>query len=309
MKHYTQLTQEERYQIIDALMKAGHSLSEIARILGRSKSTISREVRRNKGLRGYRPKQAHRLALERRRAKCSPRIPEETWQWVERLLREDWSPEQISRWLAREKRCRVSHERIYQHILQDKRSGGDLYTHLRCQKPRRKRYGAYDRRGRIPNQKSIEERPAIVERRSRISDWELDTIIGKGHLGVLVSVVERKSRLTLLAKVPDKTAQSVRQAILDLLGSLEDQVHTLTADNGKEFAHHEAIAQALSAEFYFAHPYASWERGLNENTNGLVRQYFPKDRDFSTITDEEVRMVMDKLNNRPRKCLGTKTPN
>jgi len=308
MRHYTQLTQEERYQI-DALMKAGHSLSEIACLLGRSKSTISREVRRNKGLRGYRPKQAHRLALERRRAKCSPRIPDETWQWVERLLREDWSPEQISRWLAREKRLHVSHERICQHILQDKRAGGDLHTHLRCQKPRRKRYGTYDRRGRIPNQKSIEERPAVVERRGRIGDWELDTIIGKGHSGVLVSVVERKSKLTLLAKVPDKTAQSVHQGILELLGPLEDRVHTLTADNGKEFAHHEAIAQALSAEFYFAHPYASWERGLNENTNGLVRQYFPKDRDFSTITDEEVQMVMDKLNNRPRKCLAMKTPN
>ena len=160
MSSYTQLTQEERYQIA-ALMKAGHSLSEIVHNLRRSKSTISREIRRNKGLRGYRPRQAHRLAQERRRAKCSPRIPEETWQWVERLLREDWSPEQISLWLAREKRLHVSHERIYQYILQDKRAGGDLHTHLRCQKPRRKRYGSYDRRGRIPDQKSIEERPAV----------------------------------------------------------------------------------------------------------------------------------------------------
>ncbi len=308
MKSYTQLTQEERYQI-HALMKANHSLSEIAGILGRSKSTISREVRRNKGLRGYRPKQAHQLARERRRAKRSKRIPEETWQWVERLLREDWSPEQISRWLEQEKRLHVSHEWIYQYILRDKRAGGDLHTHLRCQKPRRKRYGTYDRRGKLPNRKSIEERPAVVERRSRIGDWELDTIIGKNHSGVLVSLVERKSRLTLLAKVPDKTARSVRQAILELLGPLAGRVHTLTADNGKEFAHHEAIAQFLSAEFFFAHPYASWERGLNENTNGLVRQYFPKKQDFSTITEAEVRMVMDKLNNRPGKCLGMKTPN
>ena len=308
MKSYTQLTQEERYQI-EALMKAGHGLSEIARILARSKSTISREVRRNKGLRGYRPKQAHRLAQERRWAKYSKRISEETWQWVERLLREDWSPEQVSRWLAREKRLHVSHEWIYQYVLRDKRAGGDLHTHLRCQKPRRKRYGTYDRRGKLPNRKSIEERPAVVERRSRIGDWELDTIIGKNHSGVLVSLVERKSRLTLLAKVPDKTARSVRRAILELLAPLADRVHTLTADNGKEFAHHEAIAQSLSAEFFFAHPYASWERGLNENTNGLVRQYFPKKQDFSTITDAEVHMVMDKLNNRPRKCLGMKTPN
>jgi IS30 family transposase len=308
MKSYTQLTQEERYQI-HALMKAGHNQTEIARILGRSKSTISREVRRNKGMRGYRPKQAHRFAQERRRSKCFRRISDGVWDWVERLLREDWSPEQISLWLAQEKKLFISHEWVYQYILRDKRAGGGLYRHLRCQKPRRKRYGCYDRRGRIPNQRSIEERPAIVERRSRIGDWELDTIIGKGHSGVLVSVTERKSRLTLLAKTPNKTAEAVREALLKLLTAHSDKVRTLTADNGKEFAHHEAIAKDLSADFYFAHPYASWERGLNENTNGLVRQYFPKDRDFSTITDNEVQSVMDKLNNRPRKCLGMKTPN
>jgi len=308
MRNYTQLTQEERYQI-EALMKAVNSLPEIACILGRSKSTISREVRRNTGLKGYRPKQAHRFAMERRKAKCSKRISGETWKWVERLLQEDWSPEQISLWLAREKLLFVSHEWIYQYVLQDKRAGGDLYTHLRCQKPRRKRYGTYDRRGKIPIRKSIEERPAVVERRSRIGDRELDTIIGKNHSGVLVSMVERKSRLTLLAKVPDKTAWSVRQAILKLLEPLANRLHTLTADNGKEFAQHEANAQAFSAKFFFAHPYASWERGLNENSNGLVRQYFPKNRDFSAITETEVSMVMDKLNNRPRKCLGMKTPN
>ena len=307
MRSYTQLTQEERYQI-DALMKAGNSLSEIARILERSKSTISGEVRRNAGLKGYRPKQAHRFAMERRKAKCSKCISEETWQWVERLLQEDWSPEQISLWLAREKQLFVSHEWIYQYVLQDKRAGGDLHTHLCCQKARRKRYGTYDRRGKIPDWKSIEERPDIVERRSRIGDRELDTIIGKNHSGVLVSLVERKSRLTLLAKVPDKTAWSVRQAILKLLEPLANRVHSLTAGNGKEFAQHEAIVQALSAKFFFAHPYASWERGLNENSNGLVRQYFPKNHDFSTITETEVSMVMDKLNNRPRKSLRMKTP-
>ena len=152
-----------------------------------------------------------------------------------------------------------------------------------------KRYGTYDHRGKIPNRKSIEERPAVVERRSRIGDWELDTIIGKNHSGVLVSLVERKSRLTLLAKVPDKTAWSVREAILELLEPLAIRVHTLTADNGKEFAHHEVIAHALSAKFFFAHPYASLERGLNENSNGLVKQYFPKNHDLSTITETEVK--------------------
>jgi len=308
MRGYTQLTQEERYQI-HALMKAGHSQAVIARQLGRSKSTISRELRRNCGLRGYRAGQAHRLAVARRASKRRRRIDEATRQWVERLLREDWSPEQISLWLRKEKGIRVSHEWIYQYVLRDKRNGGDLYQHLRCQKVRRKRYGSYDCRGRIPNRTSIDERPAIVDRRSRIGDWEVDTIIGKGRSGVLVSLTERKSRLTLLAKVTNKTADAVCQAILALLEPLRDRVHTLTADNGKEFARHEVLADALDAGFYFAHPYAAWERGLNENTNGLVRQYFPKDRDFSTIGDEEIRRVMDKLNHRPRKCLGMKTPN
>jgi len=308
MRGYTQLTQEERYQI-HALMKAGHRQTEIAQVLGRSRSTISRELSRNRGLRGYRPQQAHRVAQERRRARPRHRISDDTWDWVERLLREDWSPEQISLWLKQEQHLRVSHEWIYQYVLQDKRNGGDLYRHLRCQKAHRKRYGSYDRRGRIPNRTSIEERPAVVEHRRRIGDWELDTIISKGNSSALVSLTERKSRLCLLAKVTRKTAKAVRQAILGLLEPLAERVHTLTADNGKEFSQHEAIAEALAADFYFAHPYASWERGLNENTNGLVRQYFPKNSDFSIITDAEVQHVMDKLNNRPRKCLGMKTPN
>ena len=305
---YTQLTQVERYQIY-ALKKAGHKPSEIAKLVGRDKSTISRELRRNKGLRGYRPTQAHRLAMARRHAKSQRRIQDTTWSRVERLLREDWSPEQISLWLREEEDVLISHEWIYQHILRDKRAGGDLHRHLRCQKARRKRYGTYDRRGQIPNRVSIDERPAVVESRSRIGDWEIDTIIGRRHSGVLVSLTERKSRLTLLARAANKTAHAVRKAILKRLEPLSERVLTLTADNGKEFSQHDDMAQALEAAFYFAHPYASWERGSNENANGLVRQYFPKDRDFSTITDEEIQIVMDKLNNRPRKCLGMKTPN
>lgn len=308
MRGYAQLTQEERYQIY-ALTKAGHSQTEIARILGRSKSTMGRELSRNKGLRGYRPRQAHQWAMARRAAKHHRRLGEATWQRVERLLREDWSPEQISLWLRQEEGIYINHEWIYRHILRDKQAGGDLYRHLRCRKTRRKRYGSYDRRGQIPNRVTIDERPAVVESRRRIGDWEVDTIIGKGRSGALVSLTERHSRLTLLARAANKTAQAVRKAILEQLEPLADQVLTLTADNGKEFAQHDDIAQALEAAFYFAHPYASWERGTNENANGLVRQYFPKDRDFSTITDEEIQTVMDKLNNRPRKCLGMRTPN
>ena len=308
MRVYTQLTQVQRYQIY-ALMKAELNQSEIAAIIGVNKSTISRELRRNRGLKGYRPKQAHQLAMTRRQTKTQPRITDEDWRLVEDLLREDWSPEQISLWLAQHKRLSISHEWIYLYVLEDKRLDGDLYRHLRCQKLRKKRYGAYDRRGQLPNRVSINERPAIVERRTRLGDWELDTIIGKRHKQAIVSLTERKSRLSLIAKVPTKEAESVKNAVLALLSPLSAYVHTITSDNGKEFARHEAIAEALEADFYFANPYASWERGLNENTNGLIRQYFPKDCDFTAITDKDIQQAMNKLNNRPRKCLGMKTPN
>jgi IS30 family transposase len=308
MTTYTQLTQEQRYQIY-ALMKAEHNQTEIAKIVDVHKSTVSREVRRNQGLRGYRPQQAQAFALHRRQAKVQPRIVSRHWRLIERLLREDWSPEQISLWLAEESDIRISHEWIYQYILQDKAQGGDLYRHLRCQKVRKKRYGAYDRRGQLSNRVSIDQRPVIVERRTRLGDWELDTMIGKGHQQAIVSLTERKSRLALIAKVPTKEAAGVKNAVLKLLTPLSDYVHTITSDNGKEFACHETIAEALDADFYFAHPYSSWERGLNENTNGLIRQYFPKGCDFTTITVKEIKAVMKKLNNRPRKCLGMKTPN
>ena len=308
MRQYTQLTQEQRYQIY-ALMKAGHNQTETARILEVHKSTISRELRRNRGLCGYRPQQAERLAVTRRQGKAKVRIQPGHWDWVEALLREDWSPEQVSLWLAQEKRLRISHEWIYHYILRDKQQGGDLYRRLRCQKRRRKRYGHFSRRGQWSGRVSIDERPAIVDRRARLGDWELDTIIGKGHKQALVSLTERKSRLTLIAKVASKEADTVKAAILQQLAPLSDNVHTLTSDNGREFARHQAMAKALNATFYFAHPYASWQRGLNENTNGLIRQYFPKDRDFTTITEQEIKTAMDKLNNRPRKCLDMKTPN
>ncbi len=308
MKRYTQLTQEQRYQI-SILMKAHHTQSEVAELLGVDKSTISRELRRNTGLRGYRPQQAHRFCLQRREQKAARRIEPDTWVLVERLLREEWSPEQISGWLQSEYGLCVSIEWIYQHVLADKQSGGSLYTYLRCQKQRKKRYGVYSYRGQIPGQVSIEQRPAIVDKRARYGDWELDTVIGKNHQQALVTLVERKSRLTLIAKVIRKTAENVSDAIVSQLSTLKPWVHTLTSDNGREFARHGDIAKALDAKFYFAHPYASWERGLNENTNGLIRQYFPKKHDFTTITEHQLEQVMDKLNNRPRKCLGFKTPN
>ena len=307
MRRYAQLTQEQRYHIY-YLKKTGSTQSMIAKEIGVHKSTISRELARNRGGRGYRPKQANEFSVARLRSRARPRILPDTWALVERLVRLDFSPEQVSGYLKKERGPVVSHERIYQHIYTDKRGGGDLHKHLRCQKKRKKRYGSYSRRGLIPNRTGIEQRPAIVETRQRIGDWEADTVTGRRGRQSIVSLVERKSRFTLLKKVPRKTAERVEDATVKLLGPHKKAVHTLTADNGKEFAAHEAIAKALEADFYFAHPYHAWERGTNENTNGLIRQYFPKNMDFSTITDEQVNFVMDRLNNRPRKSLGFLTP-
>jgi transposase, IS30 family len=309
MTSYQQLTQDQRYQIV-AFLKAGFSQSDIARELGVDPSTISRELKRNRGQRGYRPKQAQQLAQARRKAKeNATRIRAETWQQVEAGLQQDWSPEQVSGALKALGQVAPSHERIYQYIYADKQQGGDLYKHLRCQKKRRKRYGKYDRRGQLPNRKSIDERPAIVAEKARLGDWEADMIIGKNHQQAILSLVERRSKLTVLAKVERNTEEAVKTAMIDKLKPLMGCVHTITSDNGREFAGHEAIAEALAADFYFAHPYHSWERGLNENTNGLVRQYFPKGSDFTTITDQQVQAVAEQLNERPRKTLGFQTPN
>lgn len=306
MRTYTQLTQEQRYQI-SAMLKIGQNQTEIAETIGKHKSTISREVRRNRGQRGYRPKQAQQMSLDRRK-KAKPRIQESTWALIESKLQEDWSPEQIADWLKRNTDIQVSHERIYQYILADKRTGGRLYKHLRCQKKRRKRYGGYDRRGKLPNRRSIEERPEIVDQRQRIGDWEVDTMIGKGHRQAIVTLTERKSRFSLLRKIKRRKAKLVSAAVIDLLQPVADRSHTITADNGKEFADHERIAHELEISFFFAHPYAAWERGANENMNGLVRQYIPKNRDLSSVTDEELLQIMNKLNHRPRKCLDFKSP-
>jgi len=304
--NYTQLTQEQRYQIY-ALLKMGHNQTEIAAVIGTHKSTVSREFCRNKGQRGYRPKQAHGMALCRRN-RSRKRISVETWGLIETKLRLDWSPEQVSGWLCRHHAIQVSHEWIYQYILTDKQAGGDLYRHLRCQKQRRKRYGSYDRRGKMPNRVSIEERPAVVEERTRVGDWEVDTLLGKRHHQAIVTLTERKSRFGLLAKVDQRTANQVCDAMIEVLQSVADRVHTFTADNGKEFADHERIAHALQADFFFAHPYAAWERGANENMNGLIRQYIPKTQDLATVTDADLIWVMNRLNHRPRKCLDFQSP-
>ena len=286
-------------------MKAGHSLSEIATILGRHRSTIYREISRNSGLKSYRPRQAEILASQRsERSRNAPKISRSLWQSVTKLLEEKLSPEQISAQLG------LSHETIYKHVYADKSLGGDLYRHLRCQKKRRKRYaGGRDRRGQIIGRRPISERPTHVEKRSQIGHWEGDTLIGKGHKQAIVSLVERKSGYAVLKKVSKKTSELVRSAIIKGLQPISEKVKTITFDNGLEFSQHAEIDKALKSKSYFADPFSSWQRGSNENLNGLVRQYIPKNRPLSTVTHEELEMIQDRLNNRPRKRLGFKTPN
>lgn len=305
---YTQLTQAQRYQIY-ALREANHTQTEIAAIIGCHKSTISRELRRNSGKKGYRPKQAHDLALSRRWLSHPARISQATWERVEVFIQLQWSPEQIHGRLRLEKQETVSPEWIYQYIYADKLRGGTLYRHLRSQKKQRKRHTGRSRRAQIPNRLSIDKRPKIVADKRRIGDWEGDTITGARHQGAILSCTERKSKLTLLRKLENKGALLVKQAFVDLLGPVADKVFTLTLDNGKENCEHKAIAALLQTKVYFAHPYCSWERGLNENTNGLVRQYFPKQTDFVKLSEADLQRVQARLNNRPRKTLGFRTPN
>ena len=311
MANYTQLTSEQRYQIY-ALLKAEHTLTFIAKVVGKHKSTISREIARNTGGRGYRPIQAQSFCNQRKQGKYADRFSASDWHLIEHLLSDQqWSPEQIALRTKEDGLLEISHETIYKHIILDKQTGGDLHTYLRERIKRRKRYGSgKERRGRIPNQTSIEERPAEAEDRVEPgADWEGDLIIGSKHKQAIVTLVDRSTRYTFMKKVTFKTAQAVQEAICCCLSSVKALFRSCTLDNGKEFAQHEEISRILEGYVYFAHPYSSWERGTNENTNGLIRQYFPKDCDFTTITDEQIKQVQDKLNNRPRKVLNMKTPN
>jgi len=306
-KHYTHLTQEERYQI-HAYKEAGFSNALIAQELGRHVSTIKRELSRNTGLRGYRPQQAHSLAQNRHQKK--PKSIKMTKPMIARItndLERQWSPEQIQGRLLDDGLDGVCPVSIYNFIRKDKANGGDLHKNLRHKKYKQ-RTGTPEARGQICNRISIEERPAIVDKKERIGDWEADTVIGKGHKGVLVTLSERVSKLNLIAHVPSKHAEGVTAAIIAMLKPYKKDLHTITFDNGKEFAYHEKIAEALNVDTYFAHPYRSWERGLNENHNGLIRQYLPKDQPLDKVTKKQVVDIQTRLNQRPRKLLGFKTP-
>lgn len=310
---YKHLSREERYTI-SILRRKGDTRTSIAAAIGRSVSTINRELRRNAAPDGgYRYEHAQKLARERStQASCrSQRISETSWEFAKTMLiKEQWSPDQIAGELKQMGMSTISHETIYQRIYKDLRQQGELHQHLRHKvKSYKNRSLKNDKRGQIANQTSIELRPKEVDLRLSIGHWEIDTIIGKPSGNVLVTMVERFSRYTLIARAHNKTAEAVSMALLKRLAPKRDKVETLTYDNGKEFAKHLFVDDILESQGYFAHPYSSWERGLNENTNGLIRQYFPKRTDFGDVSDEEIAIVEDKLNRRPRKCLDRKTPN
>lgn len=299
---YTHLSLGERYQIF-ALKGAKHSINFIAKALNRSPSTITRELKRNKSLRGYRVNYAHNKACARRSNNASIIIAD-VWDWVTDKLKQSWSPEQIAGVHGG-----ISHMSIYRYIWRDKKQGGTLWQCLRRKaKPYRQRLTA-ETRGRINDRVSIHERPSIAQERSRIGDWEADTVIGQHHKQAIVTLVERKTGLLKMKRVIKKSAQHVSDAMIALLAPVKLQVKTITSDNGKEFADHKKVRQQLFSPFFFADAYASWQRGTNENTNGLIREFLPKSCDFRQVSDDEMQAIEDKLNNRPRKRLGFKTPN
>jgi len=311
MKAYTHLTEIERYQIYTMLQSiTSHEL--IAQRLGRHRSTIDRELRRNRGVYSYRAGQAQEMARARLRSRAranARRIDPMLWTRVGECLASSWSPEQIAGRLRRMEGLRLSHESIYTHLYADKRAGGELWRWLPCQKARRRRCGAgRARRHLIPNRVPIEQRPAIVERRGRFGDWEGDTVVDNSHRHAIVSLVERRSMYLLLAKVTRRTTEQVCGAIVQAIGCSGLPAHTLTLDNGAEFCGHQRITQALGTRCYFAQPYAAWQRGLNENHNALVRRYIPKRQSLAQYTQADLQRIADALNNRPRKRLGYRTP-
>ncbi len=307
---YHQITYEERYTV-GLLRRRGLCPAEIAGVLGRHRSTIVREIRRNRshGDGSYRPQLADWYARGRRsHSRRNLRFETSDWVVVEQLLREDWSPEQVAGWLRRHGQLEISHETIYRYIWEDRREGGALHTHLRgSRKQRRKRYRSYDSRGRVAGKRPITARPAVVETRGQVGHWETDTVLGKGR-PCLLSMVERKTGYVVLGKLKARTTAEVNRRTLRLMKAQPRPVRTITADNGTEFHGYTTIEKATSARFYFATPHHAWERGTNENTNGLIRQYIPKRTNMARLTQYDCNAIARQLNRRPRKRLGFRTP-
>lgn len=308
---HAQITLEERYAI-NAMRKQRYSIRAIAAEIGRAPSTVSRELRRNRRPSGrYVPSVAHSYAVaRRRRSRRNARIGPEVWTAVDRYLRLDWSPEQVSGFLRDERIMHISHEAIYVHVWADKRAGGELWTHLRqATKRRRKRYGAYDSRGRLAGKRHISERPPEVEGRIEIGHWEIDTVMGNEHgRNSVLTMVERATGYLVMGKLERHCAADATARCVELIQREGGRVATITADNGTEFHSYKQIEEATGVEFYFATPHHSWERGTNENTNGLIRQYLPKRTSFAHVTQADCDAIAAKLNSRPRKRLGYRTP-
>ena len=310
-KTYKHLTSIQRHQI-KVLHKAGHSLSFIGDQLGIHKSTVSRELKRNARQWGsYDPVVAQQIANDRkerfaRNRKFTPGMEKFI---KEKLQFQQWSPDQIKGYCDMNNIPMVSHQRIYQFIYQDKVNGGELYKNLRTGKKRhRRKYGSTKPDYMIKSRTSIDLRPTVVNNKERFGDWEIDTIVGKNNKGAILTVVERKSAFVLMVKLNGRNAVDLAKSTVRLLAPYKDKVHTITSDNGKEFAKHQHIAKKLNARFFFAHPYSSWERGLNEYTNKLIRQYIPKKTSFDDIDQHFINDINLKLNMRPRKKLKYYSP-
>ena len=306
------LTSEQRYKI-ELYHALGKSFSEIGDYIGKDKSVILREIKRNADQRSgvYKADLADRKAGIRHKCKQKRKdLDAEVEVDILYYLNIDYSPEQIAGRSELEGRVMVSVERIYQYIWADKRAGGILYKHLRSSGKKYVKRGLKNgKRGVIPNRVDIEQRPDIVQKKERFGDLEIDLVIGKGHKGALLTINDRATGTLFMDKVESKEAHVVEAKTIELLQDWKPWIKTMTSDNGKEFTNHTAIANELDIDFFFAKPYHSWERGANENLNGLVRQYFPKEREFTNITKEEINEVVTLLNNRPRKRFGYQTPN
>ena len=309
---YRQITAPERY-VLMTLRVQGHTPAAIARALGRHRSSITREIARNSAHADgyYRPQLADWYARGRRsRSRRDARFTRGQWQQVERCLKQKWSPEQIAGRFRSERRWRISHETIYRHIWTDRAAGGTLYQHLRgARKQRRKRYGTYDSRGRLAGKRPITARPPGAEHRSRFGHWEGDTVLGDSQAGAcIVTLVERKSGFTAIGKLARRAAPALNPRLQQLIAAQPRPVRTITVDNGTEFHNYAALERDVDARFYFATPHHSWERGSNENTNGLIRQYLPKRTSMEQLTQRGCKRIADALNRRPRKRLGFRTP-
>lgn len=308
---YHQITSEERYMIA-RLRARKFPISRIAALLQRHRSTIYRELERNScNDGGYRHSKAQSRTCGRRsRSRRNEHFTDEHWEQVEALLREKWSPEQIAGRHRLEGGLSISHETIYKHVWNERRLGGSLYLHLRgSKKKRRKRYGAYDSRGILAGKRHITERPTLIEDRSQIGHWEIDTVMGTpNQQHCIVTIVERKTGYLLIGKLRARRGEFLTPRTIDLIKAQPRKVLTCTADNGTEFHQYKQIEGATGVKFYFATPYHSWERGTNENTNGLIRQYLPKGKSMATLTQRQCNDIATKLNQRPRKRLGYRTP-